>query len=500
MGKWTRRAVLATGGLLGGGLVLGVGGLLVAPNRLGVRSKGEGPPQLTTWVRIAPDNSVIVVVPHCDMGQGVPTALAMMLAEELDADWNLVRVEEAPADPIYANGYLVPVFVPPLANPPKLLARGLDYTSYKLSQVMGLQVTGGSSSVRGTGQFGMRTAGAAARVMLLQAAAQLWQVDVRECVAKSSRIVHEATGRSATFGELADAAARLGPPARPPLKPRSEYTIVGRPVPRLDIPAKVNGSAKYAIDVSLPNMLYATVEAAPVFGSKVESVDAREAQSMPGVRRIVQLDNAVAVVADSYWRALKALRALRITYAKNDVAVADSAALFERISAKLDEAGGRAIDTTGDAARMLERADRIIEAEYRAPFVAHATLEPMSATARVEGNSCEVWTGVQDPLAARKVAATTLGIDPENVIVHNQLLGGGFGRRLPGCHDFVEQAVRIARELSPTPVKLIWSREEDLRHDFYRPAVLARFRAALDEQGVPIVWSSKFNGLMSGDR
>lgn len=500
MGKWTRRAVLATGGLLGGGLVLGVGGLLVAPNRLGVRSKGEGPPQLTTWVRIAPDNSVIVVVPHCDMGQGVPTALAMMLAEELDADWNLVRVEEAPADPIYANGYLVPVFVPPLANPPKLLARGLDYTSYKLSQVMGLQVTGGSSSVRGTGQFGMRTAGAAARVMLLQAAAQLWQVDVRECVAKSSRIVHEATGRSATFGELADAAARLGPPAQPPLKPRSEYTIVGRPVPRLDIPAKVNGSAKYAIDVSLPNMLYATVEAAPVFGSKVESVDAREAQSMPGVRRIVQLDNAVAVVADSYWRALKALRALRITYAKNDVAVADSAALFERISAKLDEAGGRAIDTTGDAARMLERADRIIEAEYRAPFVAHATLEPMSATARVEGNSCEVWTGVQDPLAARKVAATTLGIDPENVIVHNQLLGGGLGRRLPGCHDFVEQAVRIARELSPTPVKLIWSREEDLRHDFYRPAVLARFRAALDEQGVPIVWSSKFNGLMSGDR
>lgn len=500
MGKWTRRAVLAAGGLLGGGLVLGVGGLAIAPNRLGVRRKEEELPQLTTWLKIAPDNSVIVVVPHCDMGQGVPTALAMMAAEELDADWSLVRVEEAPADPIYANGYLVPVFVPQLADPPALFARGLDYTSFKLSQLMGLQVTGGSSSVRGTGQFGMRMAGAAARSMLLQAAAQLWQVDVRDCTAKLSRVVHEASGGSATFGELADAAARLDPPHRPPLKARTEYSIVGRPVPRLDIPAKVNGSAKYAIDVSLPDMLYATIEAVPIFGAKIGSVDSQAAESLPGVRRIVRLENAVAVVADSYWRALKALRALQITYTTNETALADSASLFERIASTINEDAGKAIDKAGDAARTLERASRVIEAEYRVPFVAHATLEPMCATAKVDGESCEVWTGVQDPLAARKVAADALGIDPKNVVVHNHLLGGGFGRRLPGCHDFVEQAVKIAKELSPTPVKLIWSREEDLRHDFYRPAVLARFRAALDDSGRPIVWSSKFNGLLAGDR
>jgi isoquinoline 1-oxidoreductase beta subunit len=500
MGKWTRRAVLATGGLLGGGLVLGVGGLLAAPNRLGVRRENEALPQLTTWFKIAPDNSVIVVVPHCDMGQGVHTALAMMLAEELDTDWSLVRVEEAPAEPVYANGYLVPVFVPQLANPPQLFARGLDYASFKLSQSMGLQVTGGSSSVRGTGQFGMRVAGAAARAMLLQAAANAWQVDVRECTAKLSRVVHEASGRSATFGELAAAAAKLTPPDRPPLKPRSEYGIVGRPVPRFDIPAKVNGGAKYAIDVSLPGMLYATIAAAPVFGSKLESVDEQAAGSLPGVRRIVRLDNAVAVVADSYWRALKALRALQVEYTQDAAAAVHSAAIFERISAKLEGEKGKAIDSAGNAPRMLARAERVIEAEYRVPFVAHATMEPMCATAKVEGESCEVWTGVQDPLAARKVAAAVLGIDPDDVVVHNHLLGGGFGRRLPGCHDFVEQAVRIAKEMSPVPVKLIWSREEDLRHDYYRPAVLARFRAALDERGAPIAWSSKFNGLFGQDR
>lgn len=497
MGKWTRRALLATGGLMGGGLVLGVGGLLVAPNRLSVRPGDVDDAafaRLTTWIKIAPDNSITVVVPHCEMGQGVHTALAMMLAEELDADWNSVRVEEAPAQSTYANGYLVPVFVPYAADPPALFAQGIEYGSFKLSQMLGLQVTGGSSSVRGTGHLGMRTAGATARAMLLTAAAERWQVDIRECSAKMSRVLHGASGRSATYGELAAAAAMLDLPKQPPFKSPSEYSIVGKRQPRLDIPSKVNGSATYGIDVVLSDMLYATIAAAPVFGAKLASVDAAIAEAMPGVKRVVTLDNAVAVVADSYWRALKALRALKPAFTANVAATTDSEALFANIGRMLDTESGRTLDDAGDVEAELERA-QVISAEYRAPFLAHATLEPMNATARVTEDGCEVWTGVQDPLAARKVAAAALEIDTDRVLVHNHHLGGGFGRRLPGNHDFVDQAVRIAKELSPLPVKLIWSREEDMRHDFYRPAVLARFRGALNEQRQPTVWTSEFNGL-----
>ncbi len=495
MGKWTRRTLLATGGLVGGGLVLGVGGLLAAPNRLTVRPDNDldDAHRLTTWIKIAPDNVITVVVPHCEMGQGVHTALAMMLAEELDADWNSVRIEEAPAEAPFANGYLVPVFVPFVADPPAMFAQGLEYGAFKISQLMNLQITGGSSSVRGTGRFGMRVAGAAARAMLLAAAAQRWQVDVQECDAKNSRVIHLTSGRSAAFGELAADAAQLDPPRKPALKSRDAYSIVGKPRARLDIPAKVRGAATYAIDVSLPDMLYATVAAAPVFGAKLESLDAAPAERMPGVKRVVRLENAVAVVADSYWRALKALRALQPVFTPMPDVSADSQALFAGIAQTLDSESGRKLDSAGDAEKALSDA-RIIEAEYRVPFVAHATMEPMSATAQVKDGACEVWTGVQDPLSARKVAAAALDLDHAQVIVHNQHLGGGFGRRLPGNHDYVDQAVRIAREMSPAPVKLIWSREEDLRHDFYRPAVIARFRGALAADGRPNAWLSKFNG------
>jgi isoquinoline 1-oxidoreductase beta subunit len=496
VGKWTRRALLTTGALVGGGLVLGVGGLLVSPNRLGVKPKDDdGAARLTTWIRIAADNSVTVIVPHCEMGQGVHTALAMMLAEELEADWSSIRVEEAPAQSVYANGYLVPVFVPYVANPPVLFARGVEYGSFKLSQLMDLQVTGGSSTIRGTGHLGLRTAGAAAKAMLVQAAATQWQVDASECVARLSQVSHAASNRSATFGELAAAAAHLDPPERPPLKTRSNYSIVGTSRPRLDIPSKTNGTATYGIDVTLPDMLYATIAAAPVFGAQLESVDVAAAEAMPGVKRVVRLHNAVAVVADSYWRALKALRTLRPQFSGAPNAVVDSATLFANVANEFDRGPGKLIDEAGDAEVALIKATNIVEAEYRAPFLAHATMEPMNATVVVRDDGCDVWTGVQDPLAARKVAAQALDIEPENVTVRNQHLGGGFGRRLPGNHDFIDQAVRIAKELAPTPVKLIWSREEDMQHDFYRPAVLARFKGALDAKGLPIVWTSKFNGL-----
>ena len=497
MNKWTRRAFIATGGVVGGGLAIGVGGIAFAPNRMSLVPEGGAgdQPRLTTWIKIAADNTVTAIVPHCEMGQGVHTALAMMLAEELEADWSLMRVQEAPADAGYANGYLVPVFVPAFASPPRFMERSVDWLGYKLTQMMDLQVTGGSSSVRGTGRLGMRVAGAAAKAMLIEAGAKRWNVPASECAAQLSRVTHTPSGRSLTFGELAAEAARIDPPLRPQLKARETYSIVGRPTPRIDIPAKVNGSAIYGIDVALPGMMYATVLAAPVFGATLASLDPAGVAAMPGVKKIIRLDNAVAVVADGYWRALKAVRALKPTFTDAGRSGDSTDAIFAAVGKALDGETMKAAFATGDARSALSNAATTIDAEYRVPFLAHATMEPMNATARVADGRCEVWTGVQDPLGARKVAAEAANLAPEQVVIHNQALGGGFGRRLPGAHDFVDQAVRIAKEMSPAPVKLIWSREEDIQHDYYRPAVLGRYRAAPDSDGSPLVWTARFNGL-----
>lgn len=495
MGKWTRRAVIATGGLVGGGLALGIAGIAFAPNRLGVVPKDEGDAlRLTTWIRLAPDSTVTVIVPHCEMGQGVHTALAMMLAEELEADWNLVRVEEAPAEDDFANGYVVRAFVPAVAEVPGFMERSVDFGTFKLMQLMDMQVTGGSSSVRSTGQLGMRVAGAAAKAMLLEAAAKRWDVPASECVARLSMVTHAGKKQSATFGELAAEAAQLDPPVHPPLKSREAYTIVGKPVPRLDIPSKVDGTALYGIDVKVPGMLYATVTAAPIFGAKLGSVDTSAVETMPGVRKVVKLGNAVAVVADSYWRALKAVRSLTPSFTDTGKSAETSETQAATIIQSLEGEDAKKIFVTGDALATLGGAAKTLDAEYRVPFLAHATMEPMSATARIADDRCEVWTGVQDPLAARKVAAKAADLSAKHVTVHNQPLGGGFGRRLPGAQDFVDQAVRIAKEVAPAPVKLIWSREEDIQHDFYRPAVIGRFKGAVDSAGAPTVWISKFNG------
>lgn len=495
MNKWTRRAVLATGGLVGGGLVLGVAGIAFAPNRLGAFDQSDGEaPRLTTWIRITPDNNVTVLVPHCEMGQGVHTALPMMLAEEMEADWNLVRVEEAPGDDEFANGYLVRVFVQGAADVPRFIERAVDYGSFKLTQLLDIQVTGGSSSVRATGFYGMRVAGAAAKVMLIEAAAERWKVPPEECAARLSRIVHSGSNRSATFGELAQEAAQLTPPVRPLFKPRDQYSIVGKSIKRLDTPSKVNGSAIYGIDATLPGMLYATVAAAPVFGAKLGAFETAAAEAMPGVKKVVRLENAIAVVADGYWRALKALRTLVPTFTDIGKSKENSETMFAAIGKALEADEAETVFAVGDAIKALGGATRAIDAEYRVPLLAHATLEPMSALARVDEDRCEVWTGVQDPLHARRIAAEAADLGADDVTIHNQQLGGGFGRRLPGAHDFVDQAVRIAKVMSPTPVKLIWSREEDIQHDFYRPAVIGRFKGAIDSSGAPTVWISRFNG------
>jgi isoquinoline 1-oxidoreductase beta subunit len=485
MRKWTRRAFIGAGTLVGGGLALGVVGVALAPSRHSVvGDDAEGTGQLNTWILITPDNVVTVLVPHCEMGQGAQTALAMMAADEMDADWNLVRVKEAPALDEYANAYIVRAF----ATVPGPLQRGFDYGTYRLARWFGLQVTGGSLSVRTTGHYGMRVAGAAAREMLVDAAAARFGVRAAELQLAASRVTHAASGRSATFGELATAAARQSVPSRPALKSRDAYRIRRTPRVRFDLRSKVDGSAVYGIDFTLPGMLYAAVTIAPVNGGKLLSVDAAPAEGMPGVKNVVRLEEAVAVVADSYWRASRALDVLKPEFDDAGHAGVSSATIFESFDRAL-----------GAAPEMPAGAAKVVTADYRVPFLAHATMEPMACTARVTPEGVEIWAGTQDPLNARNTAARALDMEPGQVRVTNLPLGGGFGRRLPGSLDFVGMAARIAQAMAPAPVKMIWSRETDMQHGYYRPAGMSRFAGALDANGQPLAVKSHYAGGGDGE-
>jgi isoquinoline 1-oxidoreductase beta subunit len=485
--KWSRRAFIGAGTVAGGGFLLGVAGFTFAPGRHSlVSADAASKGQLTTWITINPDNTIAILIPHCEMGQGSQTALAMMTADELDADWPLVRVEEAPAMDAYANGYIVRAAGGQYV--PAVLGRGVDYGAYKVAEWFGFQVTGGSTAVRGTGEYGMRVAGAAAREMLIAAAARQWGVSASECAAKRSHVTHAASGRSATFGELARSAALERVPTSPALKQPDGFTIRRTSRARLDIPSKVDGSAKYAIDFTTPGMLYAALEIAPVYGGKLVAVDTAPADAMPGVKKVVKLDEAVAVVADSFWRARRALAALKPEFSDAGHDDVSTGSIF----AAFDQALGAPPDVPANAAK-------VVTAEYRAPFLAHATMEPMVCTAKVEGDRADVWTGVQDPLNARSIAAKALGFDAANVHLTNFMLGGGFGRRLPFTFDYVDLAVRVARAMSPAPVKTIWTRENDIQHDYYRGAALSRHAGALDGSGVPLAAHSNYTGGGNGE-
>jgi len=360
MRKWTRRAFIGVGTVAGGGLVLGVGGMVLAPNRLTVVSddavaKGE----LNTWITVTPDNIVTVLVPHCEMGQGTQTALAMMAAEEMDADWALVRVKEAPALDAYANEYVVRAFGG--GDMPAALERGFDYGTYRIMRMIGLQMTGGSTAVRGTGVYGMTVAGAAAREMLVGAAARQFGVNAAECTVAGSRVLHKASGRSATFGELAAAAAKQPVQTHPALKNPDSYTIRRTAKPRFDIPAKVNGEMVYGIDFTLPGMLHAAVDIAPVYGGELVSVDSAAAEAMPGVKKVVRLKEAVAVVADSYWHARKALAALKPQYSDAGHGGVTTASIFAAFDQSL-----------GAAPEMPREAPTVVKADYRVPFLSSA--------------------------------------------------------------------------------------------------------------------------------
>ncbi len=450
---------------------------------------------LTSWLKIADDDTLTVVIPHCDMGTGIFTSLPQMAAEELDADWSKVRSETAPSDPLFANwalgeGFILSGYDIYPENIPAFL-RGTVANSFRtIAEYMNLQVTGGSSAIRATGVYGIRIAAAAAREMLVKAAAARWHVDTESVRTHASRVVHEATGQSLGFGELAREAAGYEPSSHPRLKPKSEYTIVGRSVPRFDIPAKVDGRTVYGIDVRLPEMLYAAIRIAPVFGGKLKSVETRGVETRRGVQKVVKLEDAVVVVADRFWRARDAVADLSPIFDDGGHGGVTSASITARRTAALngDLKSDVRIGTGGDDLS----GGPLIEATYQVPYLAHATMEPMNATALYRDGALEVWSGTQDGLGSRAECAKVSGLPLEKVTLHLMPMGGGFGRRLPSYFNYLDYAVRTAMEVPGRPVKLIFTREQDMQHDYYRPNVMSRFRATLARDGSPSVWVNDY--------
>jgi isoquinoline 1-oxidoreductase subunit beta len=487
----TRRAFIITGTVAGGGLLLGYA-LSPLSNLKRARSLGATGDEvlLTTWVKIAPDDTVTVIVPHSEMGQGVHTALPMMLAEELDADWSRVRMEQAPADRAFANGPLARGYLLGDYDIPASLSGLADFAMRKAAETLNAQITGGSLSVRATGVAGMRRTGAAARWMLIQAAAAAWAVPASEITSEKSRLIHSKSNRSASYGEMASAAAKFDPPADVPLKPRERYTIVGQSVPRFDLPAKVDGSARYGVDTRLPGMRYAAVKASPVFGGTVATMDANAVAGRRGDVRALQLPDAVAVVADNYWRAKQALDALPVTWSDGKNASHSSASIFEGMQAAIERGGLKKDWSFGDADGALRGAARVVEATYKVPYLAHACMEPMNCTAWFHDGKLELWGGFQDGLGARATAAKLSGLSFDDVVLHHTAMGGGFGRRGPTL-NYLERAIHIAKQVD-APVNVIWSREEDMTQDNYRNASVCRMRAGLDGTGKPVAWLQEF--------
>lgn len=494
MKKWTRRAFITTGVITGGALVLGVA---IRPGNRAKKVKdmiaGEGETVLNIWLKLAADNTITVIVPHAEMGQGTHTTLPMMLADEMDADWKDVRMIEAPGNKEYANYALARGFIMGEKDIPSILLGTVDGMFLTATKQMSLQITGGSASVRFTGMHAMRVAGAAAKAVLLKAAAKKWEVSEEELAVKNSYILHKDSNRSAPFAEFVAEAASLSQPAKPRLKNPEEFNIMGSSPPRFDIPAKVNGTASFGIDAALPNMKYAAIKAAPVFGAKLIPVADDAIANMPGVHKIINLENAVAVIADGYWLAKNALNELQISFKKTANDGIGSEDIYEQYLKDMDKAlaeGNEEEDIkTGNAGSALEAATEVAEAEYRVPYLAHATMEPMNCTAVVTDKGCQLWVGSQNPLGFADSVAEALELDTEDVVVHNQYLGGGFGRR--AMPDVAIQAALIASEVD-YPVKLIWSREEDTRQDHYREANISRFRAALDDRGQIVAWNNQF--------
>jgi isoquinoline 1-oxidoreductase beta subunit len=451
-----RRALLKGGLAAGAGLTIG---FRLSPGRhAAAQSPGVFAP--SQWLRIDRDGVVTVVNSVPEMGQGSLTTTTIILADELDAEWDRIRVEQAPANPkLYAN------------------------------PVTGSQSYGGSRGVRDHLEM-WRKAGAAAREMLMQAAADEWKVPVGEVETEPGVAIHRPTGRRLPYGRLVDRAQSLPVPRNPRLKTRDQFRYIGKEVRRRDVPEKITGKAIYGMDVDVPGMLTASIERCPVFGGKVKRLDATAARAVPGVRHVVQVGSGVAVVADRFPAALAGRKALAIEWDEGPVARWSSAAIARELESAVKQPGLVA-RRDGDAEGALAAGGRVVEAAYRVPFLEHACMEPMNATAHVTPEQCVIWAPTQNPGGTQAAGARITGLPPEKVLVHTTLLGGGFGRR--GEVDFVVDAVEASKAVG-APVKVLWTREDDLRHGFYRPATYSAFRAALDARGMPAAWAHRIAG------
>lgn len=488
-----RRKFILAGATVGGGILIGYSSTRPSRHRRANEELAKGPERfITSFIKIDPNNQTTIYVPHSEMGQGIHTSLSMMAADELDVAWEDVIVEQAPAIDLFANGNLVKGFASELGVPNFLMSL-VSASAFTVAETMNLQTTGGSSSVRYTGQYAMRNAGAAARQMLIKAASIRWGVPVEEISTELSHIHHYTTGKSLSFGELAADAAVLEPPNELILKERSKFNIMGRAISRKDIPAKVDGTAMYGLDAHSNDMLYAAIKLAPVFGTKLVSVDTSRALAQRGVKRVIELEDSVAVVADNYWRAKQALALVNATFEKSENDRISSSDIAARFDKELAESNGTADKEVGDANAALETAEDIIEASYRVPYLAHAAMEPMNCTVHIQGDRAEMWTSTQDALGIKGRVAKIAGLPEENVFFHQTYCGGGYGRRLPFNWNMIDHATLIAKEFE-VPVKTIFSREEDMQQDYYRPAVHNNFKAAFDRNKNVTVWHSRFTG------
>lgn len=455
---------------------------------------GDGGRLIAGWVKIGSDDTVTVYVPHVDMGQGTHTALAMILAEELDADWSKVRTERAPGEKAFANRFLAQGWVLQGWRVPRFLDAPVEATFTEAARFINLQITGGSTAVRFTGQGGLRVVGAAARVMLLEAAARRLGVPAVELVTRDGVVTHARSGRTLRYGELAAEASGLPVPADPPMKPPAQYRLVGTSLPRLDIPAKVTGAPLYAIDLRLPGMRYAAVMAPPVHGGRLASVDPAPARAVQGVEQVLTDDDGIAVIAGSWWQAQKALGRLRPVFTDGGNGSVSTEGLFAAQARVLASGEGKVMHEAGDAEAALRQAGaRVVEASYRVPFLHHAAMEPINLTAQLKDGRLTVWSGEQDALGAKMRVAKIAGLPAERVAIEALPVGGSFGRRVAFNHPrHLQQAVHLARAASPNPVQMIWSREEDFAQGTYRPQVSTRIRAALAPDGTPAAWSQVF--------
>jgi isoquinoline 1-oxidoreductase beta subunit len=426
----------------------------------GVETPQNGVFAPNAFVQIDTAGKVSLIIPKVEMGQGVYTSIPMLIAEELEVPLDSVTIDHAPPDE--------KLFTDPL---------------------LGGQLTGGSTSIRYAWEP-MRRAGATARMLLINAAAQQWQVEPASCHAENGQVIHADTKRSIAYGQLVEAAAKLPVPQNVPLKDPKDFKLIGTQAKRLDSPEKVDGSAVFGLDVRLPDMVYAAIVNCPVFGGTLASVDDTAAKKIPGVRQIVKIDNGVAVIGDHTWAAKRGAAALKITWNEGAGASVSTKTIFDDL-AKASQGTGAVARKDGDVNNAFSQAKTRIDAVYQQPFLAHATMEPINCTVHVKPDSCEIWLGSQVPTRVRDAGATVTGLPADKIVVHNHLLGGGFGRRLE--FDMVTQATKVAKQLN-VPVKVTWTREEDIQHDMYRPAYYDKISAGLDANGKPIAWQHRIVG------